>query len=108
VDASGAGDAEPDIAVLEEELAAFSPEVASRPRALVASRCDAVSDPARRDSIRLAAARRGLPYFEISSVTGAGLKELVHYFFRAVPRGVDSRQSTVDSQDERPETGRDS
>ena len=87
VDASGAGDAEPDIAVLEEELAAFSPEVASRPRALVASRCDAVSDPARRESIRRSAARRGLPYFEISSVTGAGIKELVHFFFNATREG---------------------
>jgi GTP-binding protein len=86
VDASGAGDAEHDVAVLEEELAAFSPEVAARPRALVATKCDSVSDPARKESIRLAAERRGLPYFEISSVTGAGVKDLVHYFFRAVAK----------------------
>src|ERR1700693_1799207 len=84
VDASGAGDAERDVAVLEEELAAFSPEVAARPRALVATKCDAVSDPDRKESIRLAGERRGLPYFEISAVTGAGLKDLVHHFFRAV------------------------
>ena len=43
-----------------------------------------VSDPDRKESIRLAAQRRGLPYFEISAVTGAGLKDLVHHFFRAV------------------------
>jgi GTP-binding protein len=83
VDASGAGDAERDVLVLEEELAAFSPEVAARPRALVATKSDSVSDPDRRESIRLAAERRGLPYFEISAVTRAGLKDLVHYFFRA-------------------------
>src|SRR5215467_11918655 len=45
VDASSAGDAEHDVGVLEKELMAFSPEVASRPRLLVASKCDAVSDP---------------------------------------------------------------
>jgi GTPase len=84
VDASTSGDAERDIAVLEQELAAFSQNVASRPRALVASKCDAVSDPARLESIRRAAERRGLPYFEISAVTGAGLGGLVRYFFRAV------------------------
>ena len=87
VDASTSGDAERDVAVLERELAAFSAEVAARPRALVAAKCDAVSDPQRKESIRLAAQRRGLPHFEISAVTGAGLKDLVHYFFRTVPSG---------------------
>jgi GTP-binding protein len=91
VDASGAGDAERDIAVLEEELAAFSPEVAARPRALVATKCDAVSDPDRKESIRLAAGRRGLPYFEISAVTRTGTKDLVHYFFRSL------REASVES-----------
>ena len=84
MDASGAGDAERDVSVLEEELAAFSPEVAARPRALVATKCDAVSDPDRKESIRLAAERRGLPYFEISAVTRTGTKDLVHYFFRSL------------------------
>ena len=84
VDASGSGDAERDVAVLERELSAFSPDVASRPRALAASKRDAVSEPARLESIRRAAERRGLPYFEISAATGAGLGELVRYFFRAI------------------------
>jgi GTP-binding protein len=84
VDASGSGDAERDVAVLEQELAAFSPEVAARPRALVASKCDAVSEPERLESIRRAAQRRDLPYFEISAVTGAGLGALIRFFFRAV------------------------
>ena len=74
VDASAEGDAESDVAVLETELAAFSPEVAARPRVLVASKCDAVSDPERRASDPAARPpRRGLPYFEISAVTHARL-----------------------------------
>ncbi len=84
VDASGSGDAERDIAILERELREFSPEVASRPRVLVASKCDAVSEPELLESIRRAARRRGLPGFAISAVTGAGLKELVGHFFAAL------------------------
>jgi hypothetical protein len=51
---------------------------------LVASKVDAVSDPARLDSIRAAAERRGLPYFEISSATRKGLKPLVNFFFESL------------------------
>src|SRR5262249_28774675 len=86
VDASASGDAEGDVAVVEKGLAAFWADVASRPRAIVASKCDAVSDPARLESIRAAAARRGLPFFGISAVTGAGLAELIRYFFREAHR----------------------
>jgi GTP-binding protein len=81
VDASTAGDAERDVATIEAELEKFSPDVARRPRVLVASKCDAVSDPARLASIREAARRRDLPFFEISAVTHAGLPELVAHLF---------------------------
>jgi GTP-binding protein len=84
VDASGEGDAENDVTVLEHELRQFSPEVAARPRALVASKMDAVSDPGRPESIRAAAAARGLPFCAISAVTHPGLEPLVHHFFREV------------------------
>jgi len=47
VDASGEADAEADVAVIERELVEFSPEVAARPRVLVASKADAVSDASR-------------------------------------------------------------
>jgi GTP-binding protein len=84
VDASASGDAEEDVATIERELEQFSPDVAARPRVLVASKMDAVSDPARPASIRAAAERRGLPYFEISAATHTGLQELVNDFFRVV------------------------
>jgi GTP-binding protein len=103
VDASGSGDAEKDVAVIEEELARFSPEVAKRPRLLVASKCDAVSDPERLASIRAAAERRGLPFFEISAATHSGLEALVGEMFRQVSEG--SQVSSLKSQDEGPEKG---
>jgi GTP-binding protein len=86
VDASGSGDAESDVAVLEGELQEFSAEVAARPRVLVASKMDAVSDPERPASIARAAAARGLPFFEISAVTHRGLEPLTHHFFDTVSR----------------------
>ena len=88
VDASAEGDAERDVATIEDELAQFSPDVARRPRVLAASKCDAVSDPERLASIRRAAERRGLPYFEISAVSGKGLKELVGFFFHEIAERV--------------------
>jgi len=96
VDASSAGDAESDVAAIEAELAQFSPEVARRPRVLVASKTDAVSDPARVASIRKAAERRHLPFFEISAATGAGLKELVGFLFHEVGEDLarDAAQQT--------------
>jgi len=98
VDASASGEAEKDVAVLEAELAAFSADVAARPRVIVASKCDAVSDPERLFSIREAAHRRGLPFFAISAVTHAGVKELVHCLFQAVPAspGAVAPEGTAD------------
>jgi GTPase len=88
VDASAEGDAESDVATLEAELEQFSPEVARRPRVLVASKADAVSDPNRVTSIRAAAQRRGLPFLAISAATGAGLKELVGFLFHEVAEAL--------------------
>jgi GTP-binding protein len=88
VDASAAGDAEPDVATLERELEQFSPEVARRPRVVLASKIDAVSDPDRVASIRAAAKRRGLPFLAISAATGAGLKELVGLLFHEVSESL--------------------
>ena len=92
VDSSTSGDAERDIAVLEGELQAFSPEVAARPRLIAASKCDAVSEPARLDSIRAAAERRALPFLAISSATGAGIPELVRALFRGVEEDRSERR----------------
>ncbi|MEO8430558.1 MAG: GTPase ObgE [Acidobacteriota bacterium] len=90
VDASASGDAESDVSVLENELRAFSEDVASRPRVIAASKCDAVSDPDRLASIHAAAKRRGLACFEISAATHRGLPELVGELFRVGARPVEA------------------
>jgi GTPase len=80
VDSSRGEDAEPDVAAIEEELRAFSPEIAARPQILVASKIDS-ADPARLASIQQAARRRGLAFFAVSAAAGTGLPELVHAMF---------------------------
>ena len=78
VDVSEATGREPvnDFDVIMQELRAFSEELAQKPMILVATKLDAAQDTARVESLRALAIERGLPFFEISSVTGAGLDKL--------------------------------
>ena len=84
VDASSlAGDdldaeAEKAITVLEGELQAFSPTLASRERVLVASKKE-VATPEQLAAVRAAAKRRDLAYFEISAAAHQGLDRLVRH-----------------------------
>ena len=80
VDVSDATGRDPagDFDVIRHELASFSDEMAQKPMVVVASKVDAVQDEERLASVRRLAAERGLPFFAISSVTGAGLNELVY------------------------------
>jgi GTP-binding protein len=73
----GEGDAADDLAAIEQELAAFDPELLERSRLIVGSKLDAARDERRRQ-LREAAAARGLAYREVSAVTGEGLDDLVH------------------------------
>ena len=70
-------EAEVSISTIEEELRAFDASLLTRPRMLVASKLDASSSDERKAEVREAAEKRGLPYFEISAVSGLGLRELV-------------------------------
>jgi GTP-binding protein len=78
VDVSESSGREPaaDFATVMAELASFSEELAAKPMILVATKMDAAQDPARVESLRQVAEQRGLPFFQISSVTGQGLDEL--------------------------------
>ncbi|MBZ5593267.1 MAG: GTPase ObgE [Acidobacteriia bacterium] len=78
VDVSEATGREPveDFETVMRELASFSEDLARKPMLLVASKMDAAQNAERVASIKRLAAERGLPYFEISSVTGLGLEAL--------------------------------
>jgi GTPase len=70
------GSAVEDLDVVERELAAFNAELLERPRLIVGSKLDAAV-PERREELQRAAGERGVPYLEISSATGEGVRNLV-------------------------------
>lgn len=78
VDVSEASGRDPvhDFDVVMTELASFSQELAGKPMLVVATKLDAAQDPERIDSLRRMAASLGLPFAEISSVTGQGVEQL--------------------------------
>ena len=80
VDVSEASGRDPvhDFETVMAELASFSEDLAAKPMIVVATKMDAAQDPARVEALRRIADERGLPFFEISSVTGQGLDELRH------------------------------
>jgi GTPase len=65
-----------DFQVILTELASFSEELAAKPMFVVASKIDVAQDPARIESVRSLAEERGLPFFQISAVTGQGIDVL--------------------------------
>jgi GTP-binding protein len=78
VDVSEATGREPvhDFEVVTAELASFSEALAAKPVFVVATKIDAAQDASRVDSLRAMAVERGLPFYAISSVTGAGIEDL--------------------------------
>lgn len=76
VDLSAEGSAEEDLATVERELTAFDPALGARPRLVVGSKLDSLREE-RREELAAGAERRGLPYLEVSAVSGHGLTELV-------------------------------
>jgi GTP-binding protein len=74
-----------DYLAVNHELRSYNPELANRPQIVVATKIDALDEPERLESLKQQAAADGLPFYEISSVTNKGTKELV----AAVARKLD-------------------
>ena len=80
VDVSSASGRDPanDYEIINRELAAYDPELALRPQIVVATKIDALDDPERLEHLRKRAREDEKPFFAISSVTGAGVRELIN------------------------------
>ena len=74
-----------DYEVINRELAAYDPQLAERPQFVVATKLDALDEPERLERLREKALADGREFFEISSVTNRGVRELV----RAVERKLE-------------------
>jgi GTP-binding protein len=75
-----------DYHVITRELAAYSDEVARKPRIVVATKLDAVDDEERLADFREFCRSHGLECYAISAATGAGVQELL----RVIERKLDA------------------
>ena len=71
-------DAVSDYEVINRELAAYDPQLAERPQFVVATKLDALDEPERLERLRERAREDGREFFEISSATNRGVRELVN------------------------------
>ncbi|MDE2181034.1 MAG: GTPase ObgE, partial [candidate division NC10 bacterium] len=63
------------LAVVEEELRAFNPELLKRPRVIAANKLDLLHDR-HLSALRTLCVERGLPLFPLSAMTGEGVERL--------------------------------
>src|SRR2546426_12690354 len=102
VDVSSASGRDPanDYEVINRELAAYDPDLALRPQIVVATKIDALDEPARVEHLRARAREDEKPFYAISSVTGAGVRELINEIARALEErredSVELRTRTAD------------
>src|SRR6266852_4809215 len=67
-----------DYEVINRELAAYDPRLAERPQIVVATKMDALDEPDRVERLRQRASQDERKFFAVSSVTGAGVRELIN------------------------------
>ena len=94
VDVSSASGREPvrDYLTVNRELRAYNPGLANRPQIVVATKIDAIEEPARLESLQQQAAAQGLPFYAISSVTNKGVRELINAVAAKLAELSDSSQ----------------
>src|SRR3989454_68170 len=76
----------PDYEVINRELAAYDQRLATRPQIVVATKIDALDEPARVEHLRARAREDEKPFYAISSVTGAGVRELMNEIARELEK----------------------
>lgn len=74
-----------DYEIINRELANYSPDLATRPQIVVATKIDALDEPERLEKLKKRAKKDRKQFFAISSVAAMGLKELLS----AVSKHVD-------------------
>jgi GTPase len=79
VDVSSTGrDPVEDFLTIARELELYKADLLDKPQIVVASKMDALDEPARVERLRSFADARGLEMFEISAVSGLGIREFVY------------------------------
>src|SRR5688572_26558676 len=86
-----------DFDTIRRELRRFDEQVAAKPQIVVATKLDALDDPARLDSLRRHVRKKRLPFVEISAVSGDGLDELLETIWRGI---VAARETAAEAEPE--------
>lgn len=87
VDVSSSGrDPLSDYKIINRELSAYDARLATRDQIVVATKIDALDEPARVESLRARAEKDGRRFFAISAVSGAGVRELIRHVANEVER----------------------
>lgn len=86
VDVTSASGRDPlsDYEIINRELAAYDTQLGTREQIVVATKIDALDEPARLESLRARAAQDGRQFFAVSSVTGSGVRELIQTVARKI------------------------
>ena len=86
VDMSGASGRDPveDFETVQRELVLFDTALAAKAQLVVANKVDALDEPARLRALKDHVHALGLPFFEVSGVTGAGVDRLLEAAWRAI------------------------
>lgn len=85
-----------DYQTVNRELAAYHPDLASRPQIVVATKTDALEDQERLESLRREAENDHRPFFAISSVTNKGVRELINVVAGKLESLQEKRVETVE------------
>ena len=95
VDVSSASgrDSVSDYEVINRELEAYDEQLGERAQFVVATKIDALDDPARLETLRERAAQDGRPFFAISAVAGTGVRELLN----AIARELEEMRANVNT-----------
>jgi GTP-binding protein len=78
-----------DFRVVMDELASFRDDLSKKPMFVVASKIDVAQDPERIAALKSLADAKGLPFYEISSVTGKGIEGLKYEMAQIVANPVE-------------------
>lgn len=98
VDVSGASGRDPveDFDTIRRELGLYNAEMLDKPQLVAANKIDAVDDPKRITAIEKRAKKLKLPFFQISAVTGEGVKKLIEAAWPIIAKGREAEIAALE------------
>jgi len=98
VDVSGASGREPveDFDIIRRELELYNPELIAKPQLVAANKIDALDDPKRVTALEKRAKKLKLKFFQISAVTGEGVKSLIEAAWPIIAKAREEERQMLD------------